>query len=246
MVFLLMQKLEWVRIGLRHIKTNYMAFSDQIIKFLQSLSLTVKLPNRFEVLNPFSDKETLRVSKLFYKKYYHDDIKRRMILGINPGRFGAGITGVPFTDPIRIEKVCGIENTWVKKQELSSVFIYQMIEAYGGVEEFYKQFYITAVSPLGFIKEGKNINYYDDRELQKDVKPFVIECMNKQLKFGIKADVAYCLGEGKNYDYLKRLNDEMHFFNKIIALPHPRFIMQYKTKKKEEYIQKYLNAFYEE
>jgi hypothetical protein len=223
-----------------------MAFSVQIIQFLQSLSLTVKLPYQFEVLNPFSDKETLRVSKLFYKKFYNDNLKRRMVLGINPGRFGAGITGVPFTDPVRIEKVCGIENTWAKKQELSSVFIYQMIEAYGGAEKFYKDFYITAVSPLGFVKAGKNINYYDDKELQKDIKPFVIECINKQLKFDIKRDVAYCLGEGKNYEYLKRLNDEMKFFDKIIALPHPRFIMQYKTKRKEEYIQKYLNVFNEE
>ena len=54
-----------------------------------------------------------------------------------------------------------------KKQELSSVFMYEMINAYGGAELFYKRFYITAVSPLGFVKNGRNLNYYDDKILAK-------------------------------------------------------------------------------
>ena len=89
----------------------------------------------------------------FYTKYYSDNNKRILLLGINPGRFGGGVTGIPFTDPVRLEKVCGIKNDFQKKQELSSVFIYEMIEAYGGAEKFYKQFYISAVSPLGFVKQ---------------------------------------------------------------------------------------------
>jgi Domain of unknown function (DUF4918) len=64
--------------------------------------------------------------------------------------------------------------------------------------------------------------------------------MNEQLKFGIDREVAFCLGDGKNYKYLSKLNDEKKFFDKIIPLSHPRFIMQYKLKKKEEYIQSYL------
>ena len=105
---------------------------------------------------------------------------------------------------------------------------------------FYKNFYFSAASPLGFTKHGKNLNYYDDKDLQESIKDFVIDCMNKQLKFGIDTDVAFCLGDGKNFKYLSKLNDEMKFFKKIIPLPHPRFIMQYKLKKKDEYIQKYL------
>jgi hypothetical protein len=64
--------------------------------------------------------------------------------------------------------------------------------------------------------------------------------MNLQLKFGIDRKVAFCLGDGKNYKYLSKLNEEQKFFGKIIPLPHPRFIMQYKLKKKEEYIQSYV------
>jgi hypothetical protein len=76
--------------------------------------------------------------------------------------------------------------------------------------------------------------------LENRLKDFVPECINRQLKFGIDRDVAFCLGEGKNFMYLSRLNNEMKFFGKIIPLPHPRFIMQYKLKKKKEYIEQYL------
>jgi hypothetical protein len=43
------------------------------------------------------------------------------------------------------------------------------------------KFYISAVSPLGFVIEGKNLNYYDDKVLQQRIQPFVIDCMEKQL-----------------------------------------------------------------
>jgi len=33
------------------------------------------------------------------------------------------------------------------------------------------------------------------------------------------------------------------FFKKIVALEHPRFIMQYKAKLKQQYIDKYIEAF---
>ncbi len=43
-------------------------------------------------------------------------IHRYLILGINPGRFGGGITGIPFTDPIRLQNICGIENDFQKNK----------------------------------------------------------------------------------------------------------------------------------
>ena len=166
-----------------------------------------------------------------------------MIIGINPGRFGGGITGVPFTDPIRLQEDCRIENEWQKKQELSSVFIYDMIREYGGVTSFYKHFYISAVSPLGFTRGNKNLNYYDDRSLQEMIKPFAVDCINKQLEFGIYREVAFCLGDGKNFKFLNALNNEYKFFGQLIPLPHPRFIMQYKLKTKDHYLKLYIEAF---
>lgn len=217
-----------------------MTLAEKILSFIQKLEFPVALPNEIEVMIPFADAETAAACKSFYKKFYSDNQERIMIIGINPGRFGGGVTGIPFTDPIRLEKDCGIKNNWVKKQELSSLYVYEMIDAFGGPTDFYKQFYITAVSPLGFTRHGKNLNYYDDKLLEERIKPFVTDCFQKQFTFGINRTIAFCLGDGKNFKYLDKLNKEQHFFEKIVPLAHPRFIMQYKLKKKREYIDLYL------
>lgn len=217
-----------------------MRLGDNILDFLFKLHFPSPLPEEFSVLHPFDDEETRRVCKLFYNAHYNDTDPRYCIIGINPGRFGAGITGVPFTDPIRLHQVCGIENNWPKKQELSSVFVYDVIEAIGGLEIFTKNFYVTAVSPLGFVKSGKNINYYDNKQLQQSVVPFAIDCLQSQLSWGMHTETAFCLGEGKNYKFLSKLNSEFSFFKQIIPLAHPRFIMQYKLPHKQAYVDKYV------
>ena len=194
------------------------------------------------MLNPYHDKTVYTLCELFYNKYYSDDNQRQLILGINPGRFGAGLTGIPFTDPIKLEKYCNIPNTLQKKAELSADFIYQLIAAYGGPEAFYSKFHFSAVSPLGFVKDGKNLNYYDIRELEIAVRPFIVQTLTKTLKFGVDTSVCYCLGEGENFKFLNRLNEEQKFFQKIVPLAHPRFIMQYRRKKVGEYVDEYVRA----
>ncbi len=217
--------------------------SDKILDFLFNLTIPVDLPADVEVMNPFTDEETKRVARQFYQKYYNDNIPRYCIIGINPGRFGGGVTGVPFTDPIRLKSECNIENNWPIRQELSSLFVYDVINAFGGVEKFYSKFYITAVSPLGFTKHGRNLNYYDDKKLINSIKPFTVDCFKNQLVWGLHTSVAFCLGEGDNFKYLSKLNTEHPLFNKIVPLPHPRFIMQYKLKIKDQYVNKYLEEF---
>ncbi len=217
-----------------------MTFADNILNFLFHLQLPFKLPKDVEVLDAHQRKDVQEACISFYKEYYNDDNKRHVLIGINPGRFGGGVTGIPFTDPIRLENVCDIENDFQKKQELSSVFIYDMIEAFGGADIFYKQFYFSAMSPLGFVKHGKNLNYYDDKNLLEKIQPFIIDCMNKQIEFGLKTDVCFCIGEGENFKYLKKLNDQHKWFERIETVPHPRFIMQYRLKRKVEFIQMYV------
>jgi hypothetical protein len=217
--------------------------ADQILAFLSSLRIPSSLPKGVTVLNPYQDPSTLRLCNQFYHHYYNDTASRRLILGINPGRLGGGLTGIPFTDPLRLEKFCGIENALPKKAELSSTFIYEMISAFGGPEKFYSKLYFSSLSPLGFVKEGKNLNYYDDAELKKKLEPFIVSCITTQLDFGIDRGVAYCLGEGENFKFLKQLNERHRFFKAIVPLAHPRYIMQYKSKSKAEYIQRYIDAF---
>ncbi|MFT4153597.1 uracil-DNA glycosylase family protein [Parafilimonas sp.] len=216
-------------------------FSNKILQFLFTLKLPFTLQNGVEVLDAHQRSDVQEACRAFYKKYYRDNNRRHALIGINPGRFGGGVTGIPFTDPLRLEKVCGIDNSFQKKQELSSVFIYDMLEAYGGAQLFYKYFYITAMSPLGFVKNGKNLNYYDDKALLKDIQPFIINCMQQQIGFGLNTDVCFCIGEGENLKHLQKLNNEYKWFNRIETLPHPRFVMQYRLKRKNEFIESYIS-----
>ena len=220
-----------------------MTFGKSAFRYLSSVTIARKLPADVQMLLPFEDNSVKQIAKSFFSKFYNDNQKRRLILGINPGRFGAGVTGIAFTDPIRLKNILGIKNNLTQKAELSSQFIYQMIESYGGVLKFYSDFFISAVCPIGFIKDGKNLNYYDDRTLQKNLTEFIIKSLRAQIEFGCSTDIVYCLGDGKNYKFLESLNRDENFFSRIIPLPHPRYIMQYKRKSIDRYVTLYLEAF---
>lgn len=216
-----------------------------IKKFYSTLQPPENLPQGVDVMVPFGDKQVMQAFDAFYRRFYNDQLSRRFIIGINPGRFGGGITGIPFTDPIRLELACGIPNNFQKRQELSSVFVYKMIDAFGGPDAFYRSFYITSYSPLGFTLRGRNLNYYDDNALANAIEPFAASCLEEQLSWNGDHGIAYCLGDGKNFRFISKLNAKHRFFKKIIPLSHPRFIMQYRLKQVNEYIDRYLQAFSE-
>ena len=223
--------------------------AERIIGFNKGLDFRGALPEGIRIMNPFRESETaMEVSSEFYRKYYNDNAPRHLILGINPGRFGAGLTGIPFTDPKHLGDNCHIVYSGPMAHEPSSVFVYEVIRAYGGEEAFYNKLYINSVCPLGFTSmtsQGKevNYNYYDSRELTADVMDFMVENLQTQLRFGLEQDCCFCFGTGKNEKFLRELNDRHGFFRRIIALEHPRYIMQYKAKTKQAYITKYLDAF---
>lgn len=218
-------------------------FARQLITFYSNLVPPI-LPAGFGILHPQPNPDVKKVVKLFYQKFFADNHRRKLILGINPGRFGAGITGVNFTAPRQLKEVCGIEHSWSNSSELSAEFIYEMIGAYGGPARFYHDYFIGSVSPLGFIKDGKNINYYDDKKLQAAVTPFIIETIRQQLAMGFETATCFCIGGEKNFKFLSLLNKEYSFFEKIVPLPHPRFIMQYRRRTKEVYINEYIRALH--
>jgi Domain of unknown function (DUF4918) len=228
-------------------KYNFMSsFADKVIAYYSALEYSGKLPAGISIMNPFREnKEILSVVTEFYRKYYSDNRSRRIILGINPGRFGAGATGIPFTDTVRLKEKCGLSLHGIKTHETSSVFFYEMIDRYGGPEKFYGDFFISSVCPLGFTKTASsgnevNFNYYDSRELSEAIVDFAVESINKQISFDIDTEICFCLGTGKNFRFLSRLNSEYHFFKKIEPLEHPRFIMQYRSKQKNFYIDVYI------
>ena len=211
----------------------------------KGLQYTGSLPEGFAVLNPYLDNpETLEVMTAFYNRFYHDEAPRKFIIGINPSRNGAGVTGVPFTDTKHLESDCGIRMQSARTHEVSSVFVYDMIAQYGGVEAFYKDYYINSPFPLAIVRRNAqgnwlNANYYDDSELFTLTREYMIETLKKHIALGLDTQKVYVLGK-KNATFLEKLNKEASLFEKMVVLEHPRYIEQYKSKEKQLYIDKFI------
>jgi hypothetical protein len=218
--------------------------SEKLARHFHQLARELpKVPAGVSWLNPLLEiPECGRVFRAFLDKYYGDEQPRQLILGINPGRFGAGLTNVAFTDPAHLLRKCGIDSGFDKKEELSAKFIYMAIDEFGSVEQFYSRYFVNSVVPFGFVKAGKNYNYYDDKELLEAARPLAIRHIRGLLQMGMDNSRCICLGEGKNFKFLKKLNEEQGFFEEVVPLSHPRFIMQYRRKKLDDYLKAYLDV----
>ena len=190
-------------------------------------------------MNPYVEPDVKRYVRAFLDKYFSDNRKRTLILGINPGRFGSGITGVTFADPVALADECGIPNDLQKKRELSSIFIFSVINHLGGPAEFYRRFFVSAICPLGFTRGGVNLNYYDVRKLETAVTPFIVSSIEKQIEMGCDRDRVVILGRGTNAEFFRRLNAKHEWFDIVHAVDHPRFILQYRRRQAESYVKIY-------
>ncbi len=206
----------------------------------------MNLPSGYRIMNPFAVGKALRISTDFYRKFYSDKAKRRLIFGINPGRHGAGITGVPFTDSVHLERI-GLDTHGIKTREPSAKFIYLLIDAYGGAERFYRNFYINSPMPLGLLVRNSrgnlvNANYYDNPAIKLAASPLISYSMEQYRQMPIELNTVFCLGQGKNFTFLSKWNERHKFCNNLVALPHPRYIVQYKTRFIQDYVKEYLQA----
>jgi hypothetical protein len=123
-------------------------FGARVYDFYSRLE-SPRVPRGVAVMNPYASPRTRKYARAFLSKYFDDDRARTLILGINPGRFGAGITGVTFVDPIGLARDHGIRHDLAEHPELSATFIALVVELLGGPKEFYRRFFLSAVSPLG-------------------------------------------------------------------------------------------------
>ena len=218
-------------------------FADKSLSFYKNLKAPSGLPKGVSAMNPYKEDSVCQNLEKFLKKFFDDNNERIYVFGINPGRFGAGLTGVTFTDPVCLEEYCGIKNNLDKRREISAEFVYKFINHYGGAAKFYKKFFLTGVSPLGFVRNDTNYNYYDDKELLDASRPFVVKTMHDQLAMGANRDVAIVLGTGKNQVAFGSINTELSLFKRVYYLEHPRFIMQYRRKELAKYLNKYKKVF---
>ncbi len=112
----------------------------------------------------------------FYDRYVVPYRQKVVICGINPGRFGSGKCGVPFLDFRALNELIG--NTGREDSEKSARFFYAVVRHFGP-ERFYSTFYVTNVSWLGFIQDGRNINYYN---LPEDVQAIILDRFTYEMK----------------------------------------------------------------
>lgn len=232
--------------------TQQKFFSDRVWEFNDWLSnISIELFDNYSLKNPFNEKNKDKIkdiSKTFYRKYYNDNNKRYLILGSSPARKGTATTGIPFEDANHLYKESGImiDEFYINKS--SSDFLYDVMEEYGGCEKFYKDFFMSFICPLGIVNTNSkgnevNANYYEKKKLENALYDFIIESLKRQISLGIDTSVCFCIGSGENYKFLTKINDQHKFFEHIIPLEHPRFIMQYNSHNREKYIEKYINSF---
>ncbi|MEA3244858.1 MAG: DUF4918 family protein [Gemmatimonadota bacterium] len=221
---------------------NAATFASRMYRFYTTLRAP-RLPAGVRAMNPYADAVARRYVRAYLDRYYADSRPRLLAFGINPGRFGAGITGVTFTDPVALADFCGIANDLPRRRELSSVFVYDFIERFGGVRAFTAKCFLTAVAPLGFTRGGVNLNYYDVPALARACEPFIVASVERHLAIGGRRDRAIVLGRGKNLEAMRRLNDAHGWFGELVGLDHPRFIMQYGRRRVAEYLQRFRDAF---
>lgn len=218
------------------------SFASAIASFLTRLAPPA-LPAGVEVLNPYLEPEIRRVVRSMITKFYVDAPARLSVWGINPGRFGAGLTGLAFTDPWAVVHQLGITTSVAGRREISAEFISDVIDAYGGPAEFYRDIYLGAVSPHGYVRDGVNMNFYDTPELRAAVVPYAVACMKKQIRAGLRTDVAVVLGSGALKQVVEREIRSAVGLDHVVYLEHPRFIMQYRRSQRVAYVDRYVNTF---
>ena len=214
------------------------AFADRLLAFLTGFPAAPLLPDGVQALNPYPVEPTRGLLTRFGQRYYADAEPRVALLGINPGRFGAGSTGVAFTDPAALALHCGIANELPRRPELSSQFVYQLIGALGGPAAFYRHFYLGSLYPLVLLRQGRNYNYYDSAVVTKALWPAMQASLRQQVELGLRRDVAVSLGR-RNGEFFTKLNNELKLFERLIVLDHPRFLMQYKRRSVPDFVAEY-------
>jgi hypothetical protein len=226
-------------------------FAERVLQFYDKLSkISFEFPDKYSIVNPYKgDREEIikTITTAFYQKYYNDNASRRLILGSSPALRGTVATGIPFEDASNIKTELGIDigKFYIKKS--SSWFLHNVISKYGGRDRFFSSFFMSFVCPLCVLKINSlgnkvNCNYYENKLLKNYFYKFIIDTLFDYINLGIDTTVCYCIGSGENYTFLTKLNTNYRFFNSIVPLEHPRFIMQYNLKRKFFFIDKYIDA----
>ena len=180
--------------------------------------------------------ENIDIVNEFYKIVYQkNNVNRIVLCGINPGRNGAGKTGVPFIDNLSLSKI--LSKIEERDSEPSAQFVWSVISKFNNFNEFFDSVYLTNISWLGFTKNGNNYQYYElENELRVEfIKGFVQE-MNIVKPYAI---IPLSIDVNKDINILK--NKYNKNWNVINRLNHPSWC-SFNTERANEWC----NRYYEE
>lgn len=218
-------------------------FADRVLDFYASFDGFAWTEGELALVSPIGDARRRAAFESFCRKFYSDNNSRVFCLGINPSRVRNTSTGVPYTDGYALENTCGISNDFNKSRELSAIFFNMAVEKFGGPEKFYADFYAGATFPLSILSAKKYCNYYDGK-VPQSVRDMIPDSLSKQCEMGSNRRLIV-IGSGENSKKLQKLNEELRLFDWIKVVEHPRYIMQYKSKDLDYYLDKYVQTFSE-
>ena len=165
----------------------------------------------------------------FDRKFYATDKPKTVLCGINPGRLGAGKTGIPFIDFKSLAML--IPNIERGDTERSAQFFFEIVSHFGA-QNFYRSFYVTNVSWLGYAKGTKNINF---DKLPLSTKEAVISLFRDEMNY-IKPTTVISMADIVNEAIKSVLGPSVQT---DIVLPHPNYCAFPKNKEKckKQYIE---------
>lgn len=198
---------------MKSIVENYFEFYEI---FTEKYSEKLKSMN-IGILSEFLDNKKNIIE--FHKKYVQLNSPKIVMCGINPGRNGAGITGIPFIDTNSLSKM--LPDIANPKTEKSAKFFFSIIEEFG-IDEFYSNIHVTNMSWFGFYKldNGTNVNY---NSLPEEIQNFLIDKFVEEMNF-IKPDVIIPIGDIVNWELLYNLKKRDRINAEIAPrLYHPAY-----------------------
>jgi len=166
----------------------------------------------------------------FCHQYYGSAVPRVVLCGINPGRHGAGKTGIPFVDYKSLSQlISGVDR---QDSESSAKFFFQVMRRFG-VNNFSHSFYVTNVASVGFMRDGKNLNY---NELPKSALKMVERNFLQEMEI-VQPTHVISLGEVVQQTVRKLLPASVDC---SMRLPHPSWITTYRGKEMDKWVMWYL------
>jgi uracil-DNA glycosylase len=168
----------------------------------------------------------------FWEEFYAHAVPRVVICGLNPGRLGASKTGIPFVDFQSLSQlVSGIQRS---DAERSSSFFFKVVQSFG-IERFFQSFYVTNVASVGFVRDGKNLNY---PELPAAALS-IVECNFLEEMKIIQPSHVISLGTEVQRTVKTLLTSDVDC---SLRLPHPAWVTTYRGSELDQWVKKYVTT----